>query len=111
MLRFLLDTNAVIRGLTEPKNLSREQTRILDDLDRHDHAFAISVVTLFELAIRQTVGPRRIKGDVAREIASMGDGLRDPADRAIVATARVHNLKLLTSDQRIIDSGLVTVVE
>jgi PIN domain nuclease of toxin-antitoxin system len=37
--------------------------------------------------------------------------LRDPADRTIVATARVHQLRLLTSDQRIIDSKLVSVIE
>lgn len=133
MLRFLLDTNAVIRRLTEPRNLSREQTRVLDELDRHDRPFGISVITSLELAIRHATGPRQIKGgvepilrvlennplchilpltfDIAREIASMGDGLRDPADRAIVATARIHNLKLLTSDRRIIESGLVPVIE
>ena len=37
--------------------------------------------------------------------------LRDSADRTIVATARVHGLRLLTSDQRIIDSKLVSVVD
>jgi PIN domain nuclease of toxin-antitoxin system len=37
--------------------------------------------------------------------------LRDPADRTIVATARVHRLRLLTSDRRIVDSKLVSVVE
>jgi PIN domain nuclease of toxin-antitoxin system len=37
--------------------------------------------------------------------------LRDPADRAIVVTARVHRLQLVTSDQRIIKSRLVTVIE
>ena len=37
--------------------------------------------------------------------------LRDPADRAIAATARVHRLRLVTSDQRIIESKLVQVVE
>lgn len=44
---------------------------------------------------------------ITRVIAA---GLRDPADRAIVATARVHRLKLITSDQRIIASGLVPVI-
>jgi PIN domain nuclease of toxin-antitoxin system len=133
MLRFLLDTNALIRRIAEPRKLSREQTRILDDLETHNQAFAISAITLYELAVLPTLGVRRIKGgvepilralnnnplchilpitiDIAREIASMGDGLRDPADRAIVATARIHNLKLLTSDQRIVDSGLITVIE
>jgi PIN domain nuclease of toxin-antitoxin system len=36
--------------------------------------------------------------------------LRDPADRVIVATARVHGLRLLTSDQRILESHLVSTV-
>jgi PIN domain nuclease of toxin-antitoxin system len=47
--------------------------------------------------------------EVAREVASLGI-LRDPADRAIAATARVHRLRLVTSDQRIIESKLVQVV-
>ncbi len=47
--------------------------------------------------------------DVALEIASLGS-LRDPADRVIVATARVHRLTLVTSDQRIVESHLVRVV-
>lgn len=49
--------------------------------------------------------------EIASEVATLGDALRDPADRTIVATARVHRLKLVTSDQRIIESGLVPVVE
>lgn len=48
---------------------------------------------------------------VAVEVTELGDHLRDPGDRAIVATARVHGLTLLTSDQRIIDSKLVRVVD
>jgi len=48
--------------------------------------------------------------EVALEVASLGV-LRDPADRAIAATARVHRLRLVTSDERIIDSKLVPVVE
>ena len=47
--------------------------------------------------------------EAAAEVASLG-GLRDPADRAIVATARVERLRLVTSDQRIIDSKLVPVI-
>lgn len=48
--------------------------------------------------------------EVALEVESLS-ALRDPADRAIAATARVHRLRLVTSDQRIIESGLVQVVE
>jgi PIN domain nuclease of toxin-antitoxin system len=49
--------------------------------------------------------------DIADEFAAIGDSLRDPADRIIVATARIHRLRLVTSDQRIINSKLVSVVE
>ena len=49
--------------------------------------------------------------EIAREITALGGSLRDPGDQTIVATARVHRLQLLTSDQRIIDSGLVSVIE
>jgi PIN domain nuclease of toxin-antitoxin system len=133
MPRFLLDTNALIRRIAEPGKLSREQTRTLDDLENRNQAFALSAMTLYELGILPTLGVRRIKGgvepifrvlennplcqilpitvDIAREIQAIGDALRDPADRAIVATARVHGLKLLTADQRIIDSGLVPTIE
>lgn len=49
--------------------------------------------------------------EIAQEIASMGSALKDPADRATVATARVHRLRLLSSDQRIIESKLVSVID
>jgi PIN domain nuclease of toxin-antitoxin system len=35
---------------------------------------------------------------------------RDPADQLIAATARVHDLVLLTADERIRDSGAVRVL-
>lgn len=37
--------------------------------------------------------------------------LRDPADRTIVATARTHGLRLVTSDRRIVDSRLVSTID
>ena len=49
--------------------------------------------------------------EITIEVAAMGDSLRDPIDRAIVATARVHRLTLLTSDERIIKSKLVKVID
>ncbi len=98
---------------------------------RRTELIALSAVTLLEIAM--LAGDGRIKlrmslneffdelqanpvfqvlpvtYDVAIEAASLGT-LRDPADRAIVATARVHGLRLVTSDQRIIESGLVPIV-
>ena len=48
--------------------------------------------------------------EIALEVSSLGSVLRDPADRVIVATARIHRHRLLTSDQRIVESRLVSTV-
>jgi PIN domain nuclease of toxin-antitoxin system len=130
--RFLLDTHIVIRWLADPRKLSREQRRILDDTVRRGEWVGVSAISLHEIALLAD-GLKRIGAgldelfheldtnpafrilplttDVAREVAALGDSLRDPADRAIVATARIHRLRLLTADQRIVASGLVPVVE
>ena len=49
--------------------------------------------------------------EIAIEVATMGAHLQDPTDRAIVATARVHRLTLITSDEKIVKSKLVKVVD
>lgn len=131
--RVLLDTHIVVRWLAEPKRLSREQARILNEVIRRRETVAISAITLLEIAMLFSDGPVRIKVgmdelfgqleaspafrvlpltiDIAKEVALLGATLRDPADRVIVATARVHGLRLLTSDRRIIESNIVSAIE
>ena len=130
--RFLLDTHIVVRWLTAPGKLSREQARVLRDAVRRREPVAVSAITLIEIAILFGKGSARgntpigellgeletnpafqivpLTVDVAAEAAALGGRLRDPADRAIVATARVCRLRLVTSDQRIIDSELAPVI-
>jgi PIN domain nuclease of toxin-antitoxin system len=130
--RFLLDTHIVIRWLAEPKKLSREQFRIVRDAVRRNETLSLSAMSLLEIATVLASGKHRVRASVdallrdleispvfqvlpityaiASEVAALGKWLRDPADRAIVATARVHHLRLLTSDLRIIESNLVTVI-
>jgi PIN domain nuclease of toxin-antitoxin system len=129
----MLDTHVLVRWLADPKKLSRHQTRVLDEAVRRGEQVALSAVTLLELAILLTGDSPRIHAnpielfseltsnpaflilpltvEVAIEVVLLGHLLRDPADRAIVATARVHRLGLLTSDQRIIESKMVSVIE
>jgi PIN domain nuclease of toxin-antitoxin system len=130
--RFLLDTHIVIRWLSDPKKLSPEQSRILDEAVRDGECVGVSAISFLEIALLAQGRKRIITGlhdlfhqletnpafrifpfttDIAREVAALGGSLRDPADRVIVATARIHRLRLLTSDQRIVDSDLVPVVE
>jgi PIN domain nuclease of toxin-antitoxin system len=129
----LLDTHILIRWLADPKRLSRDQARILNDVIRRRETVAVSAITLLETAILFSEGSLRLKLnldevfneleaspafrilpltiDIAKEASFLGNILRDPADRVIVATARVHGLRLLTSDQRILESHLVSTIE
>jgi len=131
--RFLLDTHIVVRWLIDAKRLSREQVRVLEGAVRGAEPLALSAISLLEIALLVSEEKLRLKGtladffdeleatpvfrilpltgEIASEVALLGGSLRDPADRVIVATARVHRLRLVTSDQRIIESNLVTVVE
>ena len=128
--RLLLDTHIVVGWLTNPKKLSREQIRMLEAAVRRAEPVALSAMSVLEIAVLGSAGKLGIKvpldelfedleappfqilqvtREVAAEVALLGS-LRDPADRAIVATARVERLRLVTSDQRIIETKLVPVV-
>src|SRR5205823_369284 len=108
------------------RRLSKEQARILNEAAQRHEQVAISAMTLREIAILFDSGARPIKVtlneifselevspffrilpltiEIAREFSLLG-ALQDPTDRVIVATARVHGLRLLTSDLRIIQSN------
>jgi PIN domain nuclease of toxin-antitoxin system len=128
----LLDTHALLRWLFEVRKLSRPQLRALESAVRRGEPVALSAVSLLEIAVLASGERPALKVsldeffrdlnsnptfrilpltyEVALDVAALGV-LRDPADRAIAATARVHRLRLVTSDQRIIASKLVPVVE
>ena len=128
--RFLVDTHVAVRWLMEASRLSREQLRLMEQAVRRAEPVGLSAMSLLEIAMLTSQGRLRPRADeffeelqanplfrifplsyeIASEVASLGAALRDPADRAIVATARVHRLRLLTSDQRIIEAKLVPVV-
>lgn len=128
-----MDTHVLIRWLADPKRLSREQARVLNDAVSRREAVAISAITLLEIALLFSGGLLRIQlsfdeifaqletnpsfhilpltTEVAKEMSFLSSVLRDPADWVIVATARVHGLRLLTSDQRIIESNVISAVD
>ena len=131
-MRFLLDTHIVVRWLSDPKKLSMEQIRIIREAQRRGEQVGLSASSLIEIAVLRTEGGRRGElniGDIfiqleehpifriipitipiAIDAGALGV-LCDPADRTIVATARIHRLKLLTSDRRIIESNLVSAID
>ena len=136
-LRLLLDTHILLWWLDAPggptPRLTAAQTRVLDLSREINEQLGVAAITLWEIAklselrrvqFEQELGVilrgieqhpllrvMRLDAYVARESAMLGALIPgDPADQLIVATARVHGLRLVTSDERIRKSETVPVV-
>lgn len=128
-MKALLDTHILLWWLGENSRLSLKQKRVLDKADE-ENPLLVSDITLWEIATLASLGriklhlPLRewleqaaapplvrllpITPAVAAEVAALPDSFhRDPADRILVATARVFGATLITRDSQIVESGLV----
>jgi PIN domain nuclease of toxin-antitoxin system len=126
---FVLDTHVLLEWQDARPSLSRAHRRIIESA-RGGEPLLVSDISLWEIATLYELGRVRldiplrqwlesatapplvrradISPSIAAEVASLPSTFhRDPADRIIVATARILGATLATSDQRIIDSGLV----
>ena len=128
--RLMLDTHVLIRWLAQPRKLSKRQATALDEAMQRNEPVAVSAYSLVEIAVLAEAGRLKLRVrnfcedlredpkfrilpltlDAAAESAAL-DQIKDPADRAIAATARVHRLQLLTSDPRLIGCKLLHVIE
>ncbi|MBR3582599.1 MAG: type II toxin-antitoxin system VapC family toxin [Kiritimatiellae bacterium] len=121
----LLDTNAWLWWTIRPEGMPA-RARSLADAAAGDGALAVSVVSVWEIAVKTALRKLQL-GMAAREWvarASRAPGLRilpvdsdialastelpppfhrDPADRLIVALARRLRAPLLTSDRKILE--------
>jgi PIN domain nuclease of toxin-antitoxin system len=130
-VKFLLDTHVLLWWLAGDRRLAREQKRALQRCDSRSEAVGIAAITAWEIAMLDITGrlasaPRELfqairelnwinwlplSPEVALELTRLPARFhRDPADQLIAATARVHDLVLLTADERIRDSGAVRVL-
>ena len=128
----LLDTHVLLWWFERSTRLSRAQQRMLARSDA-DRPLGVADTSLWEIALlveagrvrlalpidewlaRATaaplVGVYPVTPAIAREVIGLGSTRGwDPADRIIVATARVLGVPLVTSDSRIIDSKLVPTI-
>lgn len=130
----LLDTHVVYWAVSEQRRLSRQAARVIERAAVGE-GLAIASVTLFELADLFRHG--RIRGagplgiaaavesivsaahatvlDITLEVATAAtefpeDFSHDPIDLLIAATARVHGCRLVTKDQRMLESPLIETV-
>ena len=123
MTTHLLDTNAWIRLVLAPEQLN-ERTRALIS-EPGITPFALSAISVFEVTLKVRKGKIdlhlpadqwldlalnrglvtvvSIDTEIARAANSLPEPFhQDPADRLIVATARLRNLTLVTSDEKIL---------
>ena len=133
MPEILLDTHILIWWRLDSKRLARNQVRLLLDLEKRGRPSAISAITLWEMAILAARHRIEIKDPlsvwleeienhplivvipvtarIAAESVSLGPEFHnDPADQIIVATARLHGLRLMTADDRIRRWGQIPVI-
>lgn len=125
----LLDTHVLIWWLNDRNRLSPAQQKAVGSAGP-ELPLLVSDISLWEVATLYSLGriqlslPLRewldkavapplvrrhgISPAIAAELAGLPDSFhRDPADRILVATARVLGATLLTQDRRIVDAALV----
>jgi PIN domain nuclease of toxin-antitoxin system len=125
----VLDTHAWVWWLTKPEKLGRKAARSIERADR----IGLPAICIWEVAMKGRT--RKLKFNrpydiwidealaedprvellhllprISLEAVSLPWNHADPADRMIVATARVHDASLVTADETIQESGLVRCV-
>lgn len=131
-MSYLLDTHILIWWFTKNKRLSKKVSQLIDQVSP-ENPLLLSEITLWEIAMLKSLdrieldrplrewleiatAPPYIKRErltpaIATEVAQFPKGFhRDPADRIIVATAKVLGATLVTTDKKIIDAEIVPTV-
>ncbi|MDQ0321324.1 PIN domain nuclease of toxin-antitoxin system [Pararhizobium capsulatum DSM 1112] len=123
----LVDTHVLVWAVHDDPRLGKKARAIIDESTRGSRIL-VSAITPWEIAMLSEKGRIALGDDVGRWIdrvlALPGIGLAaiepqiavasvrlpgefhtDPADRIIVATARFHQVPLMTADQAILNYG------
>ena len=125
----VLDTHAWVWWQTKPEKLGRAATRAITKAER----IGVPAICAWEVAMKAELGKLRfdrpydvwidaaLADDSRVELLHLSPRIsvaatrlswahRDPADRFVVATARVHEASLITADETIHDARLVKCV-
>ena len=131
-MRVAFDTHVLLYWVSDPDRLTAAQQHAVRSISPENPA-VVADISVWEIAMLVAAGrvqlslPLRdwltravapplvrlaeITPNIAAVVTELSDWQnRDPADRLIVATARVYGAGLLTNDESIRDAGLVDVV-
>lgn len=120
-MEILIDTQVLIWFQVNHPNLGKTAVRLITD---PNNTIYVSDISLYEIAIKQTIGKLADFNVDIRDIVTVGkedgfnfiplnhdaiaayvniplhDGHRDPFDRLIIATAKMSGLTLLSADEK-----------
>ena len=122
----LLDTHAAIWLLEGNAKLGEAARAAVESAE----SVAISDISLLEIAMLEARGTIHLRPDAANALQAFSQRLlvlpvdariaadavrvplphRDPFDRVITSTARVHGLTLVTKDRQITEANVVSVI-
>ena len=113
-MRLLLDSQVVLWSLESPERLPTEVVAAITD---PANSVDVSVVSLWELAIKQSIGRLKVDGDLREHLAlqsfselpvlgkhalvvrDLPPHHRDPFDRLLIAQAMCEELTVVTRDR------------
>lgn len=84
----LLDTHTLLWAFFQMENIPRQTQNLIEETDK---AY-VSIVSLWEIAIKQSIGKLNLN-------CSIGDIVHDPFDRLIISQAIVEKLSIVSKDQ------------
>lgn len=128
-MKLLLDTHIWIWSLLDPRRVGRKTQRILTNPSTELWLSPVSVWEFIDLSQKGRFRPIRdpfpwveaalryhplraapLTHEIALEAGRFQMPHKDPADRLIIATARVLGLTLVTADDKIIEADVVPVL-
>ena len=128
-MKLLLDTHIWLWSVLEPERLSRRVTKEIQDSRNELWLSPISIWELIVLWQKKRMLPGEdleawipnalralpiqeapVTYEVARETGRLRLPHRDPADRFLLATAKVFELTLVTADERLLKARDVSVL-
>ena len=123
-MKYLLDTHVWLLALESPDQLLPAVRQVL--FDSANLPFGISAISPWEVVKKESTGRLHLSSPIRQWLARAcrepfvellplsidisfeanhlpGTFHRDPADQIIVATGRIHNLTLITGDEKILE--------
>ena len=122
----VLDTNALLAILTRPNLFGSKTTKLVASAG----ALYFSSISVFEIAIKNMLGKLKLSRpllelldspelkrlpftveDALETYSLPGLSRHEPFDRMILATARSHGAKVITSDQKMLELGFDWILD